>query len=291
MLCLSGRVAWGRLTPMDGAGKAPLMSSPIALMLREHAALWRAAAEDDGRTEGLSSEARAVYEALGGRGALFFHELVAATGILRTQVERRWARVGASLVRRTASATSVHADAARKRRSLTVAPAGRSACDVDTAGGALSAVLFPPVTFGALGWRGGGSGQGQEGRVRCWRACCSSATGYAPLARVGASAMARAGGRCIAVSGARRDTGGRFVTGFGGEQFRATGRGGETRGAQAEKSGDLVALSAPIRSISSAYSRPIRAWPPSRSRVLFQTGWRGAGGRCGQPACAFGSGR
>src|SRR5262249_54787619 len=35
MLCLSGRVAWGRMTPMDGAGKAPLKSSPIALLLRE----------------------------------------------------------------------------------------------------------------------------------------------------------------------------------------------------------------------------------------------------------------
>ena len=43
MMCLSGRVAWGRMTPMDGGGKAPLKSSPIALLQREHAALWRTA--------------------------------------------------------------------------------------------------------------------------------------------------------------------------------------------------------------------------------------------------------
>ena len=81
MLCLSGRVAWGRLTPMDGAGKAPLKSSPIALMLREHAALWRVgSAGRRGRAD--LAEASAVYEALRTRGASFFHELVAATGLL-----------------------------------------------------------------------------------------------------------------------------------------------------------------------------------------------------------------
>jgi len=41
-LCLSGRVAWGRLSPANGTGKAPLRSSPVALMQREHAGLWRA---------------------------------------------------------------------------------------------------------------------------------------------------------------------------------------------------------------------------------------------------------
>src|SRR5437667_814800 len=61
-LCLSGRVAWGRLSPANGTGKAPLRSSPVALMRREHAGLWRAAAEPE--AGGLGSEARAVNEAL-----------------------------------------------------------------------------------------------------------------------------------------------------------------------------------------------------------------------------------
>src|SRR5207248_1131076 len=41
-LCLSGRVAWGRLTP---GSRAPLRSSPIALLQREHANVWQAAAD------------------------------------------------------------------------------------------------------------------------------------------------------------------------------------------------------------------------------------------------------
>jgi ATP-dependent Lhr-like helicase len=97
MLCLSGRVTWGRLTPMDGAGKAPLKSSPIALMPREHAGVWRIAGESG--LDALSSDARAIREALRARGALFFHELVATTGILRTQVERALGELaGAGLV-------------------------------------------------------------------------------------------------------------------------------------------------------------------------------------------------
>src|SRR5258708_40178456 len=42
-LCLSGRVAWGRLSPAYGSRKAPLRSPPLALMPREPAGLWAAA--------------------------------------------------------------------------------------------------------------------------------------------------------------------------------------------------------------------------------------------------------
>src|SRR5437016_344960 len=66
-LCLSGRVAWGRLTP--GEGKVPLRSSPIALMLRQHVL---AAGESEAP---VSAEARSVREVLKSRGALFFNEL------------------------------------------------------------------------------------------------------------------------------------------------------------------------------------------------------------------------
>ena len=69
--------------------------------------------------------------------------------------------------------------------------------------------------------------------------------------------------------------GGRFVSGFGGEQFALAGRGGPAaRGAQAgEERRARRALRAPIRSTWSAYSRPMRAFPPSRSnRVLFRDG-------------------
>src|SRR5205814_8288627 len=91
-LCMSGRVAWGRLTP---GTRAPLRSSPIALLLREHASVWQAAADPGAE---LSSEARAVKEALEKRGASFFHELVKATGLLPSLVERGLAELaGAGL--------------------------------------------------------------------------------------------------------------------------------------------------------------------------------------------------
>src|SRR5437660_90624 len=130
-LCLAGRVAWGRLSPANGSGKAPLRSSPIALMLREHAGLWRAAAEPDAGE--LSSEAGAVYEALGSRGASFFHELVSATGQLRTQAERSLGEL--------AGLGLVTADSFGGLRAL-LAPSekhkrrarGRTAYEVDTAG-------------------------------------------------------------------------------------------------------------------------------------------------------------
>jgi ATP-dependent Lhr-like helicase len=96
-LCLSGRMAWGRITPASGSSRAPLRSSPVALMPREHAALWRPAGEPEAGE--LSSDARAVHDILSSRGASFFHELSAAAGLLRTQVERALGELaGAGLV-------------------------------------------------------------------------------------------------------------------------------------------------------------------------------------------------
>ncbi|MGZ5039047.1 MAG: Lhr family ATP-dependent helicase, partial [Usitatibacter sp.] len=84
-LCLSGRVVWGRLTP---GTKAPLRTSPIALMLREHASQWARVIPAEAGIQSLGSEATAVREALEKKGASFFHELVATTGLLPAFVER-----------------------------------------------------------------------------------------------------------------------------------------------------------------------------------------------------------
>ncbi len=107
-LCLSGRVAWGRLSPRDGNGAAagPLRSSPTALMLRERAAVWLRGRRADGAQPpdeidsapgdgagasvagGLSSPARLVLDCLATRGACFFGEITAASGLLPTQAEQ-----------------------------------------------------------------------------------------------------------------------------------------------------------------------------------------------------------
>ena len=96
-LCLSGRVAWGRLAAMNGAGRVPLKSSPIAIMLRENAAVWRATNTVTG--DALGTETAEVLAALQQRGACFFHELVTATKLLPAQIERALAELaGAGLV-------------------------------------------------------------------------------------------------------------------------------------------------------------------------------------------------
>ncbi|HKP49201.1 MAG TPA: DEAD/DEAH box helicase [Gemmatimonadales bacterium] len=95
-LCLTGRVAWGRLTPAQrpGGSTGPIRSTSIALFLREHADSWIAAG-----TEGevqLSGYANRVREVLEQIGASFFHELVARSGLLPTQVEQALAELAGS---------------------------------------------------------------------------------------------------------------------------------------------------------------------------------------------------
>ena len=119
-LCLSGEVMWGRLSPhpaFDGAppdaasGPAarrrrvrPTRVAPVTLFLREDRE-WLTPPPDGEGAEGaeagrvLSHSAEAVREALGRRGASFLRELVAETGRLASEVEDGlWELVAAGLV-------------------------------------------------------------------------------------------------------------------------------------------------------------------------------------------------
>ena len=92
-LCLSGEIAWGRLSaaaPSNGGHKSgPIRTTPIALFRRERGAVWQAmTAQPDPAHLPLSHSARAVLDALDQRGASFFGDLVNATGLLRTEVEK-----------------------------------------------------------------------------------------------------------------------------------------------------------------------------------------------------------
>ncbi len=86
-LSFTGRVAWGRTGGQtDGRTGGPIRSTPIALFLREHANDWLT--DRNGNNYQLSSYATRVREVLAQRGASFFHELVAMSGLLPTQVEQ-----------------------------------------------------------------------------------------------------------------------------------------------------------------------------------------------------------
>jgi ATP-dependent helicase Lhr and Lhr-like helicase len=94
-LCLSGEIAWGRLTAIRNTDATrnrkagPVKSTPIALFRRERAVYWRSgAAEVEPSNVPLSSTARALLTAFDERGAQFFGDLVNATGLLRTEVEK-----------------------------------------------------------------------------------------------------------------------------------------------------------------------------------------------------------
>ena len=211
-LCLSGRVAWGRLTPGDG--KVPLRSSPIALMLRQHVL---AAGESEAP---VSAEARSVREALKNRGALFFNELVAATGLLPTLVERGLAElVSAGLVTADGFSGLRALLAPQHRRNGLVQGAGRWA-------------LFPLHNFsdGEAIARGLLKRYGVVFRALLQR---ESLPPWRDLVKVYRRLEARGEIR-----------GGRFVAGFGGEQFAAADAVGKLRAVRKlEKGEELVALS------------------------------------------------
>ena len=88
-LCLSGVVAWGRLSSRAlEAGSQPSRATPLALFPRKdlNALLHAAAAEANGEPR-LRGPAQRLLELLASQGALFARELEAITGLLPLQVE------------------------------------------------------------------------------------------------------------------------------------------------------------------------------------------------------------
>ncbi len=101
-LCLAGDVMWGRLSPhpaleAEGSRRVrPTRAAPLAIFLREDAAQLLPAAPPEAQ---LSESAERVLEALERRGASFFNELVRATGMVSAEVENGlWELVAAGRV-------------------------------------------------------------------------------------------------------------------------------------------------------------------------------------------------
>ncbi|HYT15458.1 MAG TPA: ATP-dependent DNA helicase, partial [Burkholderiales bacterium] len=261
-LCLSGRVAWGRLSPANGSGKAPLRSSPIAMMLRGHAGLWRAAGEPEAGES--SSEASAVYETLRSRGASFFDELASVTGLLRTQLERALGELAGSGLVTADSFSGLRALLAPSDKHKRRSRHRRPAYEVDTAGRwallrgdaaiddgkrveqiARALLRRYGVVFRAL--------LAREARLPTWR----------ELAAVYRRLEARGEIR-----------GGRFVSGFGGEQFALSDAVGRLRAVRKlDKGGELVALSgADPLNLVGIVTPEARVGAITPNRVLYRDG-------------------
>ncbi|HSZ64303.1 MAG TPA: DEAD/DEAH box helicase [Terriglobales bacterium] len=115
-LCLAGAVGWGRLSPhpatLETTGTdenghenrrrvIPTRVAPVTFFVREEADWMRPhhPGADDSSTSFLSPVAQALLELLKQRGALFFPDMVRATGRLKAEVETGlWELVAAGLV-------------------------------------------------------------------------------------------------------------------------------------------------------------------------------------------------
>jgi ATP-dependent helicase Lhr and Lhr-like helicase len=96
--CVAGRITWARLKPRlarpnGGEGRAaPVRSTPIALLARRHAPHWASlSAKADAVSPG--PRAQAVADFIAEHGASFFDELVEGTRLLRVEVEEALAEL------------------------------------------------------------------------------------------------------------------------------------------------------------------------------------------------------
>ena len=92
VLCMSGRIVWGRFTlPKHGGenGKktGPVKSTPISLVSRTRLPLWQALTHPDGQPRPLTATAQAIADLLQSKGASFFEEIVRHPGLLPSQAE------------------------------------------------------------------------------------------------------------------------------------------------------------------------------------------------------------
>jgi ATP-dependent Lhr-like helicase len=92
-LCLSGQVMWARLTtPRSGPERlkssGPVRTTPIALLNRKSLSLWAPLfPQTDPGQINLTSAAESVYEYLSKRGASFFTDLMDGVSLLESQLE------------------------------------------------------------------------------------------------------------------------------------------------------------------------------------------------------------
>jgi ATP-dependent Lhr-like helicase len=108
-LCLTGAVGWGRLSPhpatleaSSGNGRRrviPTSVAPITFFIRDDADWMQPKHESEEDLRGLSEGARLVFDFLRQRGASFFADIVRGTQKLKSEIETAlWELVAAGLV-------------------------------------------------------------------------------------------------------------------------------------------------------------------------------------------------
>jgi ATP-dependent helicase Lhr and Lhr-like helicase len=96
--CSAGRLMWARLKPRavrpngGEARPAPVRSTPITLMTRRNAPFWTSLSAPDEAMR-LGARAEAVLDYIRQHGASFFDEITAGVGLLRSQLEEALAEL------------------------------------------------------------------------------------------------------------------------------------------------------------------------------------------------------
>ncbi|HEX2393854.1 MAG TPA: DEAD/DEAH box helicase [Bacteroidales bacterium] len=94
MLCVAGKISWGRFRPAIPAEKerkmpTPVKNTPIAFVNRKHLDIWkiRQSAIVYSLTDMLSPKALKVFEVLRSQGAQFFDDIINRTQLFKSQAE------------------------------------------------------------------------------------------------------------------------------------------------------------------------------------------------------------
>ena len=93
VLCMSGKIIWGRFRPFAGnsnhlKGPTPIRTTPITLVDRNNLQLWSQLSDrKNGEKRELSDRARQIWEFLKQQGASFFNDLMEKNSMLKIKVE------------------------------------------------------------------------------------------------------------------------------------------------------------------------------------------------------------
>jgi ATP-dependent Lhr-like helicase len=272
-LCAVGDVVWWRPRP-NGApppGRTnTVATSPIAIVPRGTLGHWRALGSLETARQGVSGAAERVAAALESRGALFFVELVQASGLLRVQVEEA---LGELVARGLVTADSFHGLRAvltpqSRRRGFRGRGRLRGAAAFDAAG--RWALLDVPGGTRSGGARAEAIEHAAKALLRRYGVVCRSLLAREPLAPTWRELLPFY--RSAEARGEIR--GGRFVDPLGGEQFALLEAVEELRRLRREQDADewlALSVADPLNLAGLVAALPRTPAPPSR-RLVFRNG-------------------
>jgi ATP-dependent Lhr-like helicase len=215
-LCTAGEVVWWRPRPSGappGGRASTVATSPIALVPRGTLPLWRSLGSFE-PVQGMSGAAERVVQAMRERGALFFVELVQASGLLRVQVEEALGELVARGLVTADSFTGLRAvlTPQSRRRGFRGRGLRRGGTGFDAAG---RWALLPPRTTPRTGTDAEALEHVAKTLLRRYGVVCRRLAAREPLAPSWRELLPFY--RTAEARGEIR--GGRFIEPFGGEQF------------------------------------------------------------------------